>query len=449
MLLACLMIFMVTGTAFGAETTGLPEGGEPTETITVSVQGTSDYEAAKQVLKMVNEEREKAGLVPLVFDSKLQQAALTRALEIVTFFNHTRPDGTSCITAHPDMAGENIAVGYNGPEQVMAGWMASPGHKANILRESYTSVGIGCIYYNGVWYWAQSFGRTAGDEKAKSGTGIEGASINMLLGLISPVYSGKTTIDLGDKDSLSDLRAEVSGKNTKWTYGRFVLGNELFHFSSSDNSVLQVEADGKMVALKPGIVTVTAVLKADPTRIINQEIKVEYNLHPESMKLSKNSYTYDGKAKKPQVTIEGLTADEDFTVAYRNNVKAGTAKVIVTGIGHVQGTAEKTFKIAYKKPVKVTQVKATQGKSAASQKKQKITVKWKKVQCDGYQIRYGTSKSLKTYKTVYVKKGTDISKTLTNLTKGKTYYIKVRAYDIHDGVKTYGYFSDVQKVKCK
>lgn len=55
-------------------------------------------------------------------------------------------------------AGENIAWGQKTPEQVMEGWMNSAGHRANILNEKYTSIGVG-YYQNaaGRNYWSQLF----------------------------------------------------------------------------------------------------------------------------------------------------------------------------------------------------------------------------------------------------------------------------------------------------
>ena len=119
---------------------------------------------ANQVVKLVNEERAKAGLSPLSVNSKAANAAQTRAREIEKSFSHTRPDGSSCNTALTEAgvsfrgAGENIAYGQTTPQQVMEGWMNSSGHRANILNANYTSIGVG-HYKNGagVDYWTQLF----------------------------------------------------------------------------------------------------------------------------------------------------------------------------------------------------------------------------------------------------------------------------------------------------
>jgi uncharacterized protein YkwD len=118
---------------------------------------------ANQVLNIVNQERAKAGLPALTTNKTLQAAANKRAQEIVQSFSHTRPDGSSCFTVLNDYgisyrsAGENIAYGQRTPAEVMNGWMNSPGHRANILKNGFGKVGIGVYKVNGVLYWTQEF----------------------------------------------------------------------------------------------------------------------------------------------------------------------------------------------------------------------------------------------------------------------------------------------------
>lgn len=121
---------------------------------------------AAQVVKLVNEERAKAGLSPLTVKSNVAGAAETRARELEASFSHTRPNGSDFSTAltaagvQYSGVGENIAYGQTTPEQVMQGWMNSAGHRANILNASYTAIGVG-HYRNaaGVDYWTQLFVR--------------------------------------------------------------------------------------------------------------------------------------------------------------------------------------------------------------------------------------------------------------------------------------------------
>lgn len=118
----------------------------------------------EQIVKLVNEERAKAGLPALTMDEGVTAAANVRAREIKQKFAHTRPDGKSFSSALKEQgvsfrgSGENIAWGQKSPEQVMNAWMNSDGHRANILNRNFKNIGVG--YYQdekGVNYWVQLF----------------------------------------------------------------------------------------------------------------------------------------------------------------------------------------------------------------------------------------------------------------------------------------------------
>lgn len=150
--------------------TDKPENGasKPSEPETETQKPGADTDEkksyAEQVVDLVNEERAKEGLSPLVLDETAASAAYVRAKETEISFSHTRPDGRSFSTALTDQgmkfngAGENIAWGQKSPEAVMEAWMNSPGHRANILNAKFTSIGVG-YYQNsaGTNYWTQLF----------------------------------------------------------------------------------------------------------------------------------------------------------------------------------------------------------------------------------------------------------------------------------------------------
>ncbi len=114
-------------------------------------------------LRLVNEERTKAGLKPLTINEKLQPAAMTRAEEITRLFEHERPDGREVWSVYKDYGvsyravGENIAYGQTSPKDVMNSWMNSPGHRANILSRDYSQIAIGIYNKGGTLYWVQLF----------------------------------------------------------------------------------------------------------------------------------------------------------------------------------------------------------------------------------------------------------------------------------------------------
>lgn len=114
---------------------------------------------ADEVVRQVNVERARRGLGALRASAELNRAARIRASEIPRKFSHTRPDGTPWRTVTSAAYGENIAMGQRTADKVMAAWMTSSGHRANILRPSYGSIGVCAVVSGGVTYWVQLFGK--------------------------------------------------------------------------------------------------------------------------------------------------------------------------------------------------------------------------------------------------------------------------------------------------
>jgi uncharacterized protein YkwD len=124
---------------------------------------------ATRVFELVNEERASQGLAPLTTNSVLADMAGSYACEMVEggFFDHNSPITGSTLGSRALQAGyyfkkvgENLAGGQTSPEQAMSEWMASPGHKENILNEDF--VEMGTVVRTGGhygWYWVQEFGQ--------------------------------------------------------------------------------------------------------------------------------------------------------------------------------------------------------------------------------------------------------------------------------------------------
>lgn len=111
------------------------------------------------VLCLVNRERAEHGENPLQLSSRLEEAAEGHCNELITddYFAHVSPSGETPVdriraTGYiPDpsvgyVIGENLAWGTYGlatPQAIVAAWIASPGHLANILEAKYTETGLG------------------------------------------------------------------------------------------------------------------------------------------------------------------------------------------------------------------------------------------------------------------------------------------------------------------
>jgi uncharacterized protein YkwD len=147
----------------------------------------------ERVLEIVNQERlDNGGLPPLKGQAQLTSAAEGHSFNMAdrNFFSHCDPDNLPTQTLGLrlaaagysfNVAGENIGGGYTSPEDVMTTWMASSGHRDNILSTNYRELGIGYVSQPGdqanvrvdlnsdcatdfidgpyVHYWTQDFGR--------------------------------------------------------------------------------------------------------------------------------------------------------------------------------------------------------------------------------------------------------------------------------------------------
>ena len=178
----------------------------------------------------------------------------------------------------------------------------------------------------------------------------------------------------------------------------------------------------------------------------HQEVeKIIY--HPKTFTLSKTEYIYDGKEKKPSITVKdskGKVIDKsNYSVSYSKNKNVGTAKATIKFKGNnYSGKKEIPFYIV-PKSTNITKVTA---------KKKGFTVKWNKqsTQTTGYQIQYATNKGFtQNAKTVTVTKNGTVSKTISKLSAKKTYYIHVRTYKTVGGKKYYSSWSKIKSVKTK
>ena len=109
---------------------------------------------AQNVMELVNQQRAANGCPPLAVNQAMTTAAYEHSQDMAVngYFAHDTPSGVTPWTRMKDLgytepAAENIAEGYRTPQEVVNGWMNSPGHRQNILNCSYKAAGVG--YYDG------------------------------------------------------------------------------------------------------------------------------------------------------------------------------------------------------------------------------------------------------------------------------------------------------------
>jgi uncharacterized protein YkwD len=178
------------GCLLGPSEDGLDEGGDAGETpegeeVPASAycepvsEWDADASAAEvRVVELVNEVRASGGTCggqsfaatgSLEMNGALRCAARVHSIDMANrgFFDHINPEGESPGDRIQQAgysyftAGENIAAGQTSPEEVVAGWLDSPGHCMNILSPDFAEIGVGYVFAPQSafpHYWTQTFG---------------------------------------------------------------------------------------------------------------------------------------------------------------------------------------------------------------------------------------------------------------------------------------------------
>lgn len=156
---------VIVGTGTTTITAGTYDGSRR-DKIEVTVIAVPIAQWKDDVLNLVNGERARNGLPALAWGSSTAGASETRANELISAYSHTRPNGQKWDTVisipEGNYAGENIAAGAGvpSPSTVVAAWMNSPSHRANILNSNYKFMSVGIVFNastSNKIYWAQIF----------------------------------------------------------------------------------------------------------------------------------------------------------------------------------------------------------------------------------------------------------------------------------------------------
>lgn len=245
-------------------------------------------------------------------------------------------------------------------------------------------------------------------EKIKENFSIQSSNINT-------IYNGKAqTISITNIPSGSTIlyRTSTNGSWTTKKPSRTTIGTTTIYFKISHPDYNTYEGNRKVTikAKSIGSLSISSI----------------------------GNKTYTGKDVKPSVSIKDgkttLKNNTHYTISYGNNKKTGKAYVKITGKGNYTGTVTRYFYIVPKVP----SISITAGRG-------NMTVKAKSTGANGYEISYATSKNGKYSKVA----STSQNRKITRLTKGKKYYVKVRAYIVIDGKKVYSGYSSIKTVTIR
>jgi uncharacterized protein YkwD len=163
-----LLVMSAQATAVASSPSDNPQPGETQRlesSSVIAVGSSADIAIQRELLNLVNAEREQAGVAPLVISDQLIQAAQREANDLARMgrLSHVGSDGSTIQTRVDDtgyswaLIGENIAMGQPSSESVMTAWMRSQGHRQNILNPAFSELGIAHVEAGGQKYWVQVF----------------------------------------------------------------------------------------------------------------------------------------------------------------------------------------------------------------------------------------------------------------------------------------------------
>lgn len=323
------------------------EDGSYLKVETLSYTGNCHYKDVYEVLNIVNQERAKRGLSSLVMDRDLMESAMQRAAETCLDFDHMRPSGINCFTVNTKASGENIAAGSSTASAVMENWMNSPGHRENILRDSFTSVGIGCFEQGGVKYWVQLFGTNAPDSFAQPSDRSVTVKVRMKAAdyqkhaLLEWKEGGTGAIEIGSSGTL-----QFYIQNVGWSRVRSWPDNSTFKWSSSNSKVATVDQNGKVNTVAIGTTTITAT-GAGLTATMQVTVKAKPEIKATSVRLNQKKLSLlKGKKYTLKATIKPSNVKNRKLKWTSSNKKVATVNKNGKVTAKKKGTATITVKTA-------------------------------------------------------------------------------------------------------
>ena len=224
--------------------------------------------------------------------------------------------------------------------------------------------GVADLYYNGEAQTLISAGEAAGGTMQYS---LDGTTWQTTLP--TAVNAGAYTVyykAVGDANHSDSEPAVVSVAIYKAPLSSITLAQTSLTYNGTEQSVavssvkagnLDVTATDYIVSGNKGtdVGTYTVTVTANEDGNFTGQVQAQFTIVPAgveakfTVELEYTTVEYDGTEKRPAVTVKDgsvvLTKDVDYTVAYLNNVNAGTATVVVTGMGNYSGTKTATFTI--------------------------------------------------------------------------------------------------------
>jgi len=253
--------------------------------------------------------------------------------------------------------------------------------------------------------------------------------------LVTSVTLSKNTLVLA-KGTKETLTAKIAPENAT---------NASIVWSSSNEKVASVDANGKISGKAYGSAIITATSAENSSMTATCKVSVGYKINYKLNK-GKNHANNPSAYYKQKISLKSPTRKGYVFKGWYTDSK------FKTKITSIKKNSSKNYTL-YAKWEKVKKPSNPTLKSVTNTKnlKMKVALKSSVSNAKGYEITYATNKKFtKNKDTATISKATTLTKTISKLTKGKTYYVKVRAYTTDSaGNKVYGKYSNTISIKIK
>ncbi len=312
---------------------------------TITLSGDYNYNYVDGVLELVNMEREKEGLAPLELDATLTELAMTRSRESSLYWSHTRPNGTSWSTilnGHIGSFGENIAVNYFNPTDVMTAWMNSDGHRKNILTPEWKSIGIGYFKIGSNVFWCQLFSSNEAISPVEK-TGIvheENGIVEVLEQNINfdVIWPNTEALTVKVDEELSPTRIKLVNVANQ----AILSGSKTdFKWESSNPDVFTVDESGTITGKGIGTATLTVSIGN-----LKKEFEISVSADLKAIEINEELEFHKGESTNLTLSYlpVGATIPDDIKVVWSSsNTEVArvdeSGKVTAVGVGTATITA--------------------------------------------------------------------------------------------------------------
>ena len=262
-------------------------------------------------------------------------------------------------------------------------------------------------------------------------------------------------------DCLTDLLCDhVAGAPVNEDYQEATCqqaaGHDVVVYCSICNAVMSREfvETSSTAAHKYTTVTTPATLSKNGKSVVQCKIcgKVQKKTiiyYPKTIKLSMYEYIYNGKAKKPTVSVKDANGNTISSSKYKVTYASGRKDI---GKYNVYVTFTDKKYTGEKRLYFLINPKGTSLVSLSSPSKTKVKIKWKTqtTKTTGYQIQIATDKNFTNkVDTIYVGNNKKNTKTVSGLKKNTKYYVRIRTYKQKSDAKFFSYWSDYKTITTK